>query len=67
MGGGGYKTGGGPVKFYPYEKRMRNVLAILKEGHKSFHPIKGGGVKKFYPVLGGGGHNKFWTHDFPIL
>ena len=39
---------------------------------KSFHSLKGG-RNKFYPVLswggggGAGGHNKFWTRDFPIL
>ena len=40
------------------------VLAILKGGVKSFHPLKGG--TKFYPLLRGG-CKKFWTSDFPIL
>ena len=39
-GGGGYKTGGGHVKFYPYEKGGGEVLAMLKGG--------GGGHTKFW-------------------
>ena len=32
-GGGGYKMGGGDVKFYPYEKGgAEKVLAMLKGG-----------------------------------
>ena len=33
-GGGGYKTGGGHVKFYPYEKG--GGVAMLKGGHTKF-------------------------------
>ena len=36
-GRGGYKTGGGHVKFYPYRKRgAEKVLAMLKGGHNKF-------------------------------
>ena len=44
-GGGGYKTGGEHVKFYPYEKGgSENVLAMLKGGWDkqnwgSFYPV----------------------------
>ena len=36
--GGGYKTGGGHVKFYPYEKGggAEIFLTMLKGGTKSF-------------------------------
>ena len=40
-GEGGYKTGGGHVKFYPYEKG----------GGKSFSHAEGGGQKKFGVVF----------------
>ena len=44
MGRGGYKTGGGHVKFYPYEKGgAEKVLAMLTVG--------GGG---------GAVHKRFW-------
>ena len=33
---GGYKMGGGHVKFYPYEKGGDIFLAMLKEVHKRF-------------------------------
>ena len=39
-GEGGYKTGGGDVKFYPYEKGGG-------EGGKSFSHAEGGGTKCF--------------------
>ena len=36
-GVGGYKTGGGDVKLYLYEKEgAEKVLAMLKGGHKKF-------------------------------
>ena len=52
--GGGYKMGGGHVKFYPYKREgAENLLAMLKEGgHKEF-------PGSFYTVLGGGGAKCF--------
>ena len=37
-GGGGYKTGGGHVKFYPYEKGggREKALTMLKGGPNGF-------------------------------
>ena len=36
---------------------------------KSFYSLKkkGGGARKVLPCLEGGGHNQFWTRNFPIL
>ena len=60
---------GGTTSFEVVLTRELEVLAILKGGAKSFHPLKGGGGgrKKFYSVLRGGGRKKFHTRDFPIL
>ena len=38
--GGGYKTGGGQVKFTPTKRGEQNVLAILMGGRKKFPPFK---------------------------
>ena len=76
---GGLQNGrGGEVKFYPYENRARDeqISVMLKEGGggrgHSFGVVAGGGWGvggEFHLVLrgGGGGHNKFRTHNFPIL
>ena len=52
--GRGYKTvgggGGGPVKFYPFEKGG---------GLKSFSHTEGGGAKRFHLQKGGGGTISF--------
>ena len=58
---------GGGQHFEVVLTRDIEVLAIVKGGAKSFHPLKGGGVKGFTLSEWGGGHNKFWTRDFPIL
>ena len=75
MGRGGYKTGGGHVKFYPYKKGgggAEKVLAMLKWGHNKFYDsfytvawsfshIEGGGTKCFHSLKEGS--NKF----YPVL
>ena len=43
-GEGAYKTAGGGVKFYPYEKGTENVLAMLKGK-------EGGGVTTSFGVV----------------
>ena len=49
------------------------VLATLKGGANSFHPLKvgGGGVAVFFFAAlrggGGGGAQRIRTHNFPIL
>ena len=35
-GGGGYKTGGGHVKLYPYEKGGRKGFSHAEGGHNKF-------------------------------
>ena len=35
-GEGGYKTGGGDVKFYPYEKGGRKSFSHAEGGHNKF-------------------------------
>ena len=65
--GGGYKTGGGHVKFYAYEKGgVEKVLAMVKGGGaqkiwgsfyavaSSFSYIVGGGAKSFHVLKVGG-------------
>ena len=73
-GGGGYKTGGGQVKFYPYKKRgggAERGLAMLKAGAtKSFEVVLtqelkvvaiviGMGCKMFPPFKKGEGAKSF--------